>query len=449
MSELSTPKKTTFPQIDLLIEESSARGFGVCSLSGATVEVAHAIPGDRVRVELMRKKKRVQKGRLLELLSPSLDRIEPLCQHAFLCGGCTWQTMAYSAQLARKQGLLCKLFPGCVLPMIPCEDPWHYRNKMEFTFSENRAGMRYLGLMIAHAEPFVFNLEECRIASSWMAEVLQRVRAWWEASGLKAYHPHRDSGVLRYLTVRSSVRSGEKMAILNVSQEWDVKDEESFCASVGEGISVFIRTHQTMKGVPTNFVEKRLKGEDSMIEELRLDRGTLKFKVSPSSFFQPNTLQAEKLYNAALRFLDQERLVYDLYCGAGTISLAISLCAERVVGIELNPQAIKDAQENALLNGRRNVQFLQGDVGAALAQLSEKPDAVLVDPPRAGLDERALEQIINLAPRKIVYISCNPLTQAQNIRELIQHGYELKSVQGVDQFPHTAHIETVAFLIRD
>ena len=437
MVESNIPKKS-FPQAELFIEESSPRGFGLAR----TIEVAHAIPGDRVRVELMRKQKRVQKGRLLEILEPSPERVAPRCKHAFLCGGCTWQVMDYSAQVKRKQELLRKLFGDRVLPLLACEDPWRYRNKMEFSFSENRAGMRYLGLMIAHAEPFVFNLEECWIAPSWMAELLQRVRVWWEAVGLKAYHPHHNSGVLRYLTLRGS-RSGEKMAILNVSMEWQEEYEEGFVQAVGEGISLFVRVHQTKKGVPTHFTEKHLAGSEALIEELRLKKGSLRFKISPSSFFQPNPLQAEKLYDTALQFIDREALVYDLYCGAGTLSLAASLCAERVVGIELNPQAIFDARENALLNGRKNLTFMQGDTGSVLTQLSEKPDVIIVDPPRAGLDERALEEIAKLAPKKIIYVSCNPLTQAENIRAL---GYRLESVQGVDQFPHTPHIETVAHL---
>lgn len=446
MYDPNTLKKPTLPQAELLIEGSSVRGFGIASLENTKVEVAHTIPGDRVRVELMKRRKKVQKGRLLELLSPSSDRVEARCKHAFLCGGCSWQTMDYSVQTERKQKLLCKLFGKGVAPIITCKDPWSYRNKMEFTFSENRAGTRFLGLMIAHAEPFVFNLEECHIAPSWMEESLQRVRVWWEASGLKAYHPHHNRGVLRYLTLRASVRGGQKMAILNVSQEWEEKDEEGFARAMGEGFSLFIRTHQTQKGVPTHFTEKKLAGDSYMVEELHLKKGKLRFKISPSSFFQPNTLQAEILYETALQFLDGERLVYDLYCGAGTLSLAASLYGEEVIGIELNPQAICDAQENARLNQRKNVRFFQGDTGAVLAQLDGKPNAVIVDPPRAGLDENALNQIIKLAPEKIIYVSCNPLTQSENIRVLEQGGYSLISVQGVDQFPHTPHIESVAFL---
>ena len=433
------------PQCELTIEDCSVRGFGLAPhpTQKAKVEVAHAIPGDRVRVELMRRKRAMQKGRLLELLASSEFRVEPRCQHASLCGGCSWQAMDYEAQIAQKEKMVRKAFkeiPLSHFSLLRCEDPWRYRNKMEFTFSENRAGTRFLGLMIAHAEPYVFNLEQCHIAPAWMSECLGRVRSWWERSGLKAYHPHQNTGVLRYLTLRDT-RMGQKMAILNVS-EWKQEYEEGLLEAIGEGSAV-VRVHHTKRGIPTSFSETVLAGPDHMVEELRLSTGILRFIISPSSFFQPNPHQAERLYDLVLQALGNEKLVYDLYCGAGTLSLAAASRAEHVVGIELHAQAVSDARENATFNGISNVQFYQGDTGAVLSQLSGKPNAVIVDPPRAGLDEQAIRYLRSLQPQKIIYVSCNPVTQAENIRAL---GYDLVSLKGVDQFPHTPHIETVALL---
>jgi 23S rRNA (uracil1939-C5)-methyltransferase len=489
-------------ECELTIENCSVRGFGLAAhpTKKGQIEVAHAIPGDRVRVALMRRTKRVQKGRLLELIAPSDWRNTPRCQHASLCGGCAWQAMRYDAQLHQKEKMLRTAFGELTpvsLSLIPCAEPWQYRNKMEFTFSENRAGTQFLGLMIAHAEPYVFNLEQCHIAPAWMSDCVQRVRSWWQGSGLKAYHPHHNTGTLRYLTLRST-RLGQKMIIFNVS-EWNEKhshglleilyrnnlknrgfDKEAAqiflpgesdivqAQGTSEGIkfvtmptqsktdssgcsgihrnkdTIVIREHRTTKGVPTIFSEQLLAGPNHMIEELRLATGTLRFKISPSSFFQPNPQQAERLYDLVLQELDSEQLVYDLYCGAGTLSLAASLRAKRVIGIELHAQAVQDAKANALLNGIENVRFLSGDVGRLLAQLEkETPDAVIVDPPRAGLDPQAIHYLKKLRPHKIIYVSCNPVTQAENIRAL---GYRLISLQGVDQFPHTPHLETVAVL---
>ncbi len=455
-------------QIELSIQDFSPRGFGVAKAPGDTrstnIEVAHAIPGDRVLVELRRRSKRVQKGRLLELLAPSEDRVEPRCAHASMCGGCCWQTMDYQAQIRHKQQRVMEAFGELITddvtikPMIPCDEPWSYRNKMEFSFSENRAGMKYLGLMIAHAEPYVFNVERCHIAPIWMSECLARVRTWWEASEIQAYYPPKDAGTLRYLTLRESARTGQKMAVLNVSGNPEFappkKQVELFKEAVGEGIGTFLRIHQAKKGTPTRFYEMHLAGPDHIEEELRLKEGTLRFKVSPASFFQPNTIQAEKLYDAAMDLLgDKQKLVYDLFCGTGTLGMAAARKSERVVGIELSPEAVLDAEENAKKNGLDNIVFHQGDAGKILTRLLatpdfEHPDVAIVDPPRAGLGELALHQLKILAPQKILYVSCNPLTQAEDIRFLFDAGYRLLSLQAVDQFPHTAHIENIALLSR-
>lgn len=434
------------------IRKFCGRGYGLAvTEKGAEVEVAHTLPGDKILFEWTRKKRTPHKGRLAEILVPSADRVEPRCAHARMCGGCCWQQMDYQAQLRVKEERVKAAFGLPVEPMIACDSPWGYRNKMEFTFSENRAGTRFLGLMIAQAEPYVFNLTECHLVHPWFAEVVAAVRQWWEASGIKAYHPPEDTGSLRYLTLREGMRTGQKMVILNVSGNADYalhRDQlDGFVKAAGNA-SVFLRIHQTKKGRPTQFFEMHLGGPDHIVEELHLKGGKLSFKISPISFFQPNTLQAEKLYDTALSFLDKTDLVYDLYCGTGTLAMGAAKFAKKVVGIELSPEAVIDAEENAIRNQVDNVQFIQGDVGQVLSKLTERPDVVLVDPPRAGLDALALTHLKNLLPRKIIYISCNPLTQADNIRELIQVGYQVKRLQPVDQFPHTYHIENVALLER-
>lgn len=448
--------------VEISVETLSPRGYGVGISGKKEVEVAHAVPGDVLRVEMRKRMRGTRRARLLDVIQPSPDRISPPCAHASICGGCSWQQMDYPAQLREKMARVQTAFgPKAVISSIlPAAKIFRYRNKMEFTFSENRAGTRYLGLMIAQAEPYVYNTEECHLCNSWFSAVLQATRTWWEASGLKAYNPPKDEGTLRYITLREAIRTGQKMAILNVSGNPESAPSraslDSFVqalrAAVGDDISLFLRVHQTKKGRPTQFYEMHLGGPDHIVEELHLQGGKLSFKISPSSFFQPNTLQAEKLYDTALNLLApfNVSLVYDLYCGTGTLAMAISSKAKEVIGIELSPEAVLDAEENLKRNGLTNCTFLQGDVGKILTTLQgkQRPDAVIVDPPRAGLDPLAMEHLLKLQPKVILYVSCNPLTQAENVRELVRSGYRIETLQPVDQFPHTYHIENIALLVR-
>ncbi len=459
-------------QEEAVVQSFSLKGYGIARLERPDsqgrppdeFEVAHVIPGDKIIFELTRVKRRPKKGRLLEVLSPSPDRTEPRCVHARTCGGCCWQQMAYSAQLEQKQERVKQSFPGMAVdPIIPCASPFGYRNKMEFTFSENRAGDRFLGLMIAQAEPYVFNVTECHLTNPWFVQVLNGVRSWWIESGLKAYHPPHDTGTLRYLTLREGIRTGQKMAVLNVSGNPEFapnrRQLETFAEAVKsafpgpENISIFLRIHQTKKGRPTQFYEMNLSGPDHIVEELHLKDRILSFKISPISFFQPNTLQAEKLYDTALGMLQEGTIVYDLYCGTGTLGMGASRFAKQVIGIELSPEAVIDAKENLVRNGIGNVEIHQGDVGQVMTGLMsspdfKRPDGVIVDPPRAGLDPLALQHLKTLFPKKIVYISCNPLTQKENVKELLKSGYQIKRLQPIDQFPHTYHIENVCLLER-
>jgi 23S rRNA (uracil1939-C5)-methyltransferase len=438
-----------------VVQKFSLKGYGIAD----EVEIAHVIPGDEILYELTRKKRLPKKGRLLEVITPSPHRIAPRCAHARTCGGCCWQQMDYSAQLKEKEARVYKAFGIHPDPIIPCDTPYAYRNKMEFSFSENRAGQKFLGLMIAQAEPYVFNLTECHLTNFWFAKVVSSVRTWWENSSIKAFYPPSDTGSLRYLTLREAKRTGQKMAILNVSgnPEFALNRSqldlfvEAIQQTVGTEISIFLRIHQTKKGKPTHFYEMHLAGPDHILEKLHLKTGTLEFKISPSSFFQPNTLSAEKLYDTALSLLPKCASVYDLYCGTGTLGMAASAHAANVIGIELSPEAVLDAKENLLRNKISNMVIHQGDVGKVITQLMARqdfirPDAVIVDPPRAGLDPTALQHLKTLLPKIIIYISCNPLTQQENVQELCKAGYSLKRLQPLDQFPHTYHIENIAFL---
>lgn len=378
-----------------------------------------------------------------------------LCIHVPECGGCTLQQTPYEQQLLLKQAEIEKIFsPLAVKPIIPCQDPWAYRNKMEFSFSQNKAGDRFLGLILRRSRGKVFNLQECLISPSWMAEALQRVRAWWESTSLTAFNFRSGLGTLRTLTLREGRRTGDRLAMLTVSGDPRFALTRSqlngFIQALNDPkMSIFLRVQQAIAGSPTQFFEMHLSGPDHIREELHLQGRTLRFKISPTSFFQPNTAQAEVLYNTALEIaqMTPRSTVYDLYCGTATLGMAFALKAEQVIAIELNPHAVFDAKVNAEVNQIGNIDIQCGDVGKVLSTASVlNPDLAIVDPPRPGLDALALEALKKLQPRQILYVSCNPVTQAQNIAQLPE--YKIVQIQPVDQFPHTPHIENIILLKR-
>ncbi len=436
-----------------------------------------ALPEEEVIATLESRKRSDYRGKLKEILVPSPLRVTPHCGHVPECGGCVLQQMHYPAQVIRKEEIIADLFSPFLKnkntrlhSIIPCADPWEYRNKMEFSFSQNKEGTRFLGLILAGSRGRVFNLKECSISSAWFAKTVAAVRSWWESSSLQAYFMARDEGTLRTLTLREGKRTGAKMVMLTVSGNAAFaptnEDIKSFVETIkstvseGEPLSIFLRIQQILKGSPTQFYEMHLYGPDHITEKMRLNvHGellNLTFKISPTSFFQPNTYQAEILYSKALEILNlsKEATVLDLYCGTATLSMAIAHRAKKVIGIELNPHAVFDAQANKELNLIKNVEILQGDVGKTLEVLRQRPEfkppeAVIVDPPRAGLDPLAISHLLALNPQKILYISCNPATQVENIKTLTAEGYTLTEIQPVDQFPHTLHIENIALLTRE
>lgn len=378
------------------------------------------------------------------------------CIHFGECGGCRFQDVEYSEQLIRKQKEVEVLFNREVSPIEGCEDPWEYRNKNEYSFSEDLKGTKYLGLYLRSGRGKVLNLKECHLVSPWFQTGIEACREWWIKNELVAYRPHKDSGSLRTLTFREGKRTGDRMVILTVSgrPEWALKKEhltsfvEYMQKALGSNLSIFLKIHQAVKGRPTEFFEMHLAGPDHYRETLDVGR-LIDFHVSPSAFFQPNPAQAEKIYKIAASLINvpEGAVVWDLYCGTGTLAIAVAPFAREVIGVELSPESSLDARENVKRNKLTNVKIVTSDVGEALEKGNyPKPDAVLVDPPRAGLDKRAMKHLIEANPPRIVYISCNPKTQVENCNEFIEAGYKITLIQPVDQFPHTPHIENIVLL---
>jgi 23S rRNA (uracil1939-C5)-methyltransferase len=357
--------------------------------------------------------------------------------------------MSYRDQLAAKEALIAALFQQEVHPILPMSTPWYYRNKMEFSFSQSKKGERFLGLMKKRGK--VEDLKECHLTHNWFMETLRILRSWWESTGIEAYHPFRNQGILRTVTLREGVRTGEKLIMLTVAEPALTKEEQASLVNALPGIETIILRRQIIqKKVPTFFEEKILKGSGYIHECLfSAKRRQFFFRIRGPSFFQPNTLQAEAIYKKALECaqLKGHERVLDLYCGIGSIGIFASDQAAQVVGIEIVPEAIDDLRANLALNQVTNMEVILGDVGEKLASLSFLPDVVFVDPPRAGLGCKTIAHLLALQPKKIVYISCNPSTQAADCQKL-SAVYKIASLQPIDQFPHTPHIENIALLER-
>jgi len=453
--------------MEVEIEKYSKKGHGIGLIQKAPksapekVEVMGGVIGDRLKIALGKKKNGCYQGSILDIIKPSSQRITPRCRHALSCGGCSWQQVDYPSQLKLKEDLLHSLFSPYLSqatyhPIIPCEDPWRYRNKMEFSFSQDKEGNRFVGLIQSQSKGKVLNLQECHLAPSWMIELLSELRVWWEESGLKAYHTYSDAGTLRTLTLREGKRTNRKMVILTVSGNQDHFLKKNHIKSFTQAVekvltdepSIYLRIHRIEKGRPSEFYEMNLSGREYLLETLHIHDRTFNFHISPSSFFQPNTLQAEKLYRRALELSlpTPSMTVYDLYAGTSTLGILFAPFVKKVISVELNPYAVCDAKLNVEENKLSNIQIIKGDVGKILQAIRVSPDLVILDPPRSGLDKAALSHLIRIKPKKILYISCNPMTQVQNISSLIDGGFRLSALQGVDQFPHTTHLENIALL---
>lgn len=436
------------------------------------VNIPFTSANEIVKVRLLKKRAGIYASRLLEVQRPSSTRIAAACRHFGDCGGCKLQHLPYTDQLVHKQTLIENLFKpfmeagALVLPILAASSPWRYRNKMEFSFMKTSQGECRLGLFQAKSCGWVTNLVECHLSPSWFSEALDIARQWREEKQLIPYYARKDTGSLRTLTLREGVHSKDRMVILTVSghPDFQVSSEEiqdlvvrltGQLDSPSTQLSVHLCKHVIAKGIPSKFIYEHLHGPKMIREELSISiHGTcqkLTFKISPRSFFQPNTLQAELLYRTAVQMagIHSQSVVYDLYCGTGTLGMFASKTAKEVIGIELNPEAIADAYQNIKENQISNMRLIQGDVGQILTSCGKElptPDIVIVDPPRAGLDPKAIENLLLFNPKQIIYISCNPLSQVKNVKEFIEAGYQLKAVQPVEQFPHTHHIENIAIL---
>jgi 23S rRNA (uracil1939-C5)-methyltransferase len=415
------------------------------------VFVRGAVPGDRVRARIGKAKRSWAEAELAELLEPSAERVEPVAPHP----GAPWQVLPYERQLEEKEAQVRDALERIggfeapsVEPIVPAEERLRYRNKLEYSFGTREDGELALGFHRAGRWDVIDDVEDDILASERVNDVRRAVRAWCREEGLDAWDREAQLGLLRNLVVREGRRTGQVQARVVTSPGTEFLVDElaaatpadSFLWTRAEGVA------ETTRGGDTRVV----KGDAALEEQL----SGLRFRISPDAFFQTNTEMAERLYGTAaeLAGLGGRERILDLYCGIGTISLVLALDAAEVWGVELVEEAVRDAIENAKLNGIDNARFFAGDVRLVMRELLERsgtPDVVVVDPPRAGLSQKVVRRIIEADARRIVYVSCNPTTLAPNARQLVDDGgYELRTVRPVDMFPQTPHIECVALLER-
>jgi 23S rRNA (uracil1939-C5)-methyltransferase len=436
-------------ELELTVDALAFGGDGIARADGYVVFVAGAIPGDRVRARVFKAKRAYGHARVVELLEPSPERIPPAADHP----GAPWQVLPYERQLAVKAeqvedalGRIGRLDGFTLEPIVPAVQEWRYRNKLEYSFGTGPDGGLVCGFHAPGRWDEIVALDDCLLASERGNAAREQVLAWARAEGLRAHDRRSGEGTLRNLVVREGRRTGEVQVRLVVAP--GALPTPSLTAAVAAD-SLLVTTTDALGETTALGETELLAGSDAIEEEL----ADLRFRISPLAFFQTNTEMAERLYGVAAELADlrgPERL-FDLYSGSGTIGLVLSGRVAQVYGVELVEESVADAINNARLNGIDNARFYAGDVRLALRELVEqagRPDVVVVDPPRAGLSKKAVRRVIEAAPRKIVYVSCNPTTLAPNAAQLAEAGYALRRVRPVDMFPQTPHIECVAVLER-
>lgn len=444
-------------------------GKGIGRKEDWVVFVEKTVPGDVVDVRVIGKEKKVPVGVVERMITPSPDRVEAVCQHFGDCGGCKWQNLGYERQLTYKERQVTEalrrighLNVGEARPILRCESPFHYRNKVEFTFSNRRwvpadqlqkgEPIDWNGALGYHVARFfdkVIAIDDCHLHWPVINAIRNAIRDFAKGQGLDWYDIKAHTGYYRNILFRTSEGTGELMLMVIVAEDNAVPVEELYrhLEPRFPEVTSYLWLHNAKYNDSYSELEPRVyKGNPYIVEHL----GPWKFRVSPTSFFQTNTRQAQRLYDVVREFVgEKQATLYDLYCGAGSIGIYINDLAEKVVGVEYVESAVRDAYENCRLNGLDHLSFYAGNLkdilNAEFVQREGSPDVVVTDPPRAGMDEAVVRQLLAIAPPKIVYVSCNPATQARDL-QLLATKYAVKVSQPVDMFPQTSHVENVVLL---
>lgn len=454
---------------EVTVEKMAAEGKALVRHNGKVVFVEDAIPNDVIDIFVTKKKKDYAIGRIDKLHQASPQRIEPFCTHFGTCGGCKWQFVSYEQQLAYKQHMVAEAFQRIgklpehdILPILGADPTTYYRNKMEFTFSNRKwltlaqiqdetaeYDRNAVGFHVKGMYDRIVDIEHCYLQAEPANLIRNEIREFAKAHGISFYDIKAHEGFLRNLIIRSSTL-GETMVILSIGKE-DVKQRTALLEHLVNKFPQITSLHYVInpkKNDTINDLEVvTFHGKGFIVEKL----GSLTYKISPKSFFQTNSYQAVTLYDTIKKVanLQGDEVVYDLYCGTGSIGIYVANNCKKVIGVEEIPAAIQDANYNAQLNGLTNTTFYAGDAKEILTpeffEQNGQPDVLITDPPRAGMHKEVVAQILQIAPKRLIYVSCNPVTQARDLQALCEQ-YDLQTIQPVDMFPHTYHVENVVSL---
>jgi 23S rRNA (uracil1939-C5)-methyltransferase len=442
--------------MELVINGFGHNGTGVGRHEGFTIFIPKAIPGEKVQVRISKVKKTFAEGTLVDIVTPHPERIDPICPHFGVCGGCQLQHISYEEELRLKRQQVIDQLSRigffehvAVHPVLGMEDPWRYRNKVQIPFASVNgkivAGFYQLG---THQ---VVDMETCFIQNQMQTELTRTIKQWVSQLHIPVYNEAEHTGVLRHILLRQGIHTDELMVVL-VTNGRKLPNETELVAKLRETFPNITSIQQNINTNKTNVIlglENRLLwGAPVIFDTIH----GIRFAISPHSFFQVNPIQTEVLYQQVKEYgaLTGTETVIDAYCGIGTISLYLADQAKVVYGMEILPEAIKDAQQNAALNGISNVRFVVGKAEQVLPKWQQegtKADVIVVDPPRKGCDVAFLDAAVKIHPNRLVYVSCNPATFARDAKYLGEHGYLLQEVQPVDMFPQTSHIEIVGLFI--
>lgn len=431
---------------------------GYIELPEGKIGIKHTLPGQKVRVMINKKRGGKVEGRVLEVLEPSkLETAENPCPHFGICGGCTYQTLPYEEQLKIKEKQVKDLIDSVCEDYVfegikgsPIEDG--YRNKMEFSFGDEfKDGPLALGMHKRGSFYDVVTTGNCQIVNSDFTDILKAVKGYFEEKGTGFYKKMQHTGYLRHLLVRRAIKTGEILIdlVTTSQEEMDLQPLTDLLLSLslnGTIVGILHTFNDSLADVVKNDRTDILYGQDFFFEELL----GLKFKISPFSFFQTNSLGAEVLYETTRGYVGEtkDKVVFDLYSGTGTIAQILAPVAKKVVGVEIVEEAVEAARENAERNGLENCEFIAGDVLKVIDELQDKPDLIVLDPPRDGIHPKALGKIIDFGVDKLVYVSCKPTSLVRDLVVLQERGYKVEKVCCVDMFPSTANVETVCLLSR-
>lgn len=446
--------------LTVTIEDMGHDGEGIGKVDGYTVFVKDAVIGDTVRAKIMKAKKNYGYARLMEIVSPSPDRVEPVCPYARQCGGCQIQALSYEKQLCYKENKvrnnLVRIggFSDEELPMEPIigmDNPFRYRNKAQFPVGTDKDGNIVTGFYAGRTHSIINN-RNCYLGVEVNEKILDIVLDYMKKYHVAAYDEVSGKGLVRHVLIRYGFRSKEIMVCLVVNgnriPRFDKLVEE--LVKIPGMTSITLNVNRERTNVILGSEVKLLWGQMYITDGI----GDVSYQISPLSFYQVNPVQTERLYGKALEYagLNGNETVWDLYCGIGTISLFLARKAKQVYGVEIVPAAIEDARRNAALNGIENAEFFVGRAEDVLPEKYEKEgiyaDVIVVDPPRKGCEESVLDTMVKMQPEKIVYVSCDSATLARDLKCLRGRGYEVMRGCPVDLFPETVHVETVALLVK-